>query len=111
LRILQVKIFGFGEAYKDRIVSFFKDEPIVGGFINSFYLIIIGFLFMNFRNKNFIFIFSIIFLIAIFATGERSNSIKVLASLSIFYIFLKEYKFKKKLTLLISMSVYYPFLF
>jgi len=98
-------LVGFGEAYKDRIVSFFKDEPIVGGFINSFYLIIIGFLFMNFRNKNFIFIFSIIFLIAIFATGERSNSIKALASLSIFYIFLKEYNFKKKLTLLISMSV------
>ena len=98
-------LVGFGEAYQDRIVSFFKEEPIVGGFINSFYLIIIGFLFMNFKNKNFIFIFSIIFLIAIFITGERSNSIKALVGFSIFYLFLKEYNFKKKLTLFISISV------
>ena len=98
-------LVGFGEAYQDRIVSFFKEEPIVGGFINSFYLIIIGFLFMNFKNKNFILIFSIIFLIAIFITGERSNSIKALVGFSIFYLFLKEYNFKKKLTLFISISV------
>lgn len=98
-------LVGFGEAYQDRIVSFFKEEPIVGGFINSFYLIIIGFLFMNLKNKNFILIFSIIFLIAIFITGERSNSIKALVGFSIFYLFLKEYNFKKKLTLFISISV------
>ena len=34
------------EDYGARIVSFFKDEPIVGGYINGFYLIIIGFLFI-----------------------------------------------------------------
>ena len=38
-------ILGYGEAYGSRIVSFFKDEPIVGGYINGFYLIIIGYLF------------------------------------------------------------------
>jgi len=37
-------ILGFGELYGKRVVSFFKDEPIVGGFLNGFYLIIIGFL-------------------------------------------------------------------
>ena len=38
-------IFGFGGplVYGSRIVSFFKDEPIVGGFLYSFYLIILGF--------------------------------------------------------------------
>ena len=37
-------LLGYGEAYGERIVSFFKDEPIVGGYINGFYLIIIGYL-------------------------------------------------------------------
>ena len=37
-------ILGFGELYGKRVVSFFKDEPIVGGFLNGFYLIIVGFL-------------------------------------------------------------------
>lgn len=95
-------LLGFGEAYQQRIVSFFKNEPIVGGFINSFYLIIIGFLFMNFKNKNLILIFSIVFLIAIFLTGERSNSIKALTGFLLFYIILKEYDFKKKIALLVS---------
>ena len=34
-------IFGYGEAYGSRIVSFFKDEPIVGSYIHGFYLMII----------------------------------------------------------------------
>ena len=38
-------IFGYGEAYGSRIVSFFKDEPIVGSYIHGFYLMIIGYLF------------------------------------------------------------------
>ncbi len=98
-------LVGFGEIYNERIVSFFKDEPIVGGFINSFYLLIIGFLFANFKNKNLISIFSIIFLIAILATGERSNSIKAISGLLFFYILLNEYDFKKKITFLISVIV------
>jgi len=32
--ILGKNILGYGEAYGARIVSFFKDEPIVGGYIN-----------------------------------------------------------------------------
>ena len=39
-------LLGYGDdIYAGRIVSFFKDEPIVGGYINAFLLIIIGFLF------------------------------------------------------------------
>ena len=45
-------IVGYGgySNYGDRIVSFFKDEPIVGGFIYGFYLIILGFLFFEFNH-------------------------------------------------------------
>ena len=59
-------ILGYGELYGSRIVSFFKDEPIVGGYINGFYLVIIGYLFyLNDKiidnYKNIILIFSIFF--------------------------------------------------
>ena len=41
-------LMGFPEIRENsRLVSFFKDEPIVGGFINAFYLVLIGF----FANK------------------------------------------------------------
>ena len=74
-------ILGYGEEYGQRIVSFFKDEPIVGGYINGFYLIIIGYLFYINKNtsnkyKYIILIFSIFFITAIILTGERSNAIK-----------------------------------
>ena len=90
-------IFGFGgDIYGRRIVSFFKDEPIVGGFVNSLYLIIIGFLFVYFKNKkNLILFFSLIFLIAIFVTGERSNTIRALLGITFFYGLFKDYDFKK----------------
>ncbi len=91
------------EMFGDRIVSFFKDEPIVGGYIYSFYLIILGFLFYEFnQKKNLIVLFSIIFLVAILLTGERSNTIKALLGLFIFYSILNEYDFKKKMIIFIS---------
>ena len=37
--------------YGDRILSFFKDEPIVGGYLYSFYLIILGYLFFEYNKK------------------------------------------------------------
>lgn len=93
--------------YGRRIVSFFKDEPIIGGFINAFYLIISGFLFTQFKesNKNFALIFSIIFLIAIMLTGERSNSIKALIGFVIFYLSLSNYDIKKKTIVITSLFV------
>lgn len=92
-------ILGFGgEIYHKRIVSFFKDEPIVGGYLNGFYLIIIGFLLNEFRdNKNYLIILlSIIFIISILLTGERSNTIKAFLGISIFFILYKNLDVKKK---------------
>ena len=81
-------ILGFGELYGKRIVSFFKDEPIVGGYLNGFYLIIIGFLLNELKdNKNYLTIlFSIIFIISILLTGERSNTIRAILGISIFFL-------------------------
>ena len=92
-------ILGFGgEIYQKRIVSFFKDEPIVGGYLNGFYLIIIGFLFNEFKEKrNFLVILlSIIFIITILLTGERSNTLKAIFGISIFFILYKNLNIKKK---------------
>ena len=100
--ILGRNILGYGEEYGRRIVSFFKDEPIVGGYINGFYLVLIGYLFylndkiVN-KYKNIILIYSIFFLIAIVLTGERSNLIKAVFGFFLFYSFNDFFKFKEKI--------------
>ena len=60
-------ILGYGSEYGRRILSLFKDEPIVGGYLNAFYLSIIGFLHFKFGNnqKNIILIFSILIFFSI----------------------------------------------
>ena len=95
-------IFGYGSLYGERIVSFFKDEPIVGGYINAFYLIIIGYLF-SLKNKflgnykYFLLIVSLFFLLAILLTGERSNTIKAIFGFLFFYFINDHFIFKEKL--------------
>ena len=103
-------IFGFGGGeYGGRLVSFFKDEQIIGGYINSFYLIIIGFLLneINFKNKNVIVFLSVLFLIGIFLTGERANTIRAFLGLIIFYLAYKEYGIKKKIIFFTSIFVFF----
>jgi len=95
-------ILGFGEG--NRIFSFFKDEPIVGGYVNSLYLLSIGFLFEFFDDKKnkikyIILLISIFFLTSILMTGERSNTIKALLGFIIFYLFIKNFSLKEKLIL------------
>jgi len=108
-------IFGYGEAYKSRIVSFFKDEPIVGGYINGFYLIIIGYLFylnkeISNKYKYIILVFSIFFIIAMILTGERSNSIKAIFGFLLFYFFNDFFKFKEKIFSILSLILIFIFL-
>ena len=107
-RISGKNFLGFGEQYGERIVSFFKDEPIVGGYVNSFYLIIIGFLFDNYKNYNQrkILLLSLIVIVAIFVTGERTNSIKAFLGISIFYFFLKDLTLKKKIIFLTTILIF-----
>ena len=95
-------ILGYGELYGSRIVSFFKDEPIVGGYINAFYLIITGYLFNLSKDfskdyKYIILVISIIFILAILLTGERSNTIKAFIGFIIFYCINDKFKLKQKI--------------
>ena len=109
-------ILGYGEEYGRRIVSFFKDEPIVGGYINGFYLIIIGYLFYINKNtsnkyKYIILIFSIFFITAIILTGERSNAIKAVSGFFLFYFFNDFFKFKEKIFSILLLILIFVFLF
>ena len=92
-------ILGYGKLYGDRIMSFFKDEPIVGGYLNGFFLIIAGFI-LNMKNSNnrifFILFVSTIF-VAILITGERSNSLRALLGIVFIILANKEFNRKNKL--------------
>lgn len=96
-------ILGFGgEEFGKRIVSFFKDEPIVGGYVNAFYLIIIGYLFFKFKDQTkkyqvMILIFTLTFVIAILLTGERSNTLKAFISMILFYSLFSNFSIKQKI--------------
>ena len=95
-------ILGYGELYGNRIVSFFKDEPIVGGYINAFYLIIIGYLFsLNFKSsKNyryFILMITLFLILAVLLTGERSSAIRTIIGFLFFYFIGNTFKIKEKL--------------
>jgi len=99
-------ILGYdGSKYGQRIVSFFIDEPIVGSFLNCFFLILIGFFINKNKNKNnnykyYIFFLIILFLVSIFITGERTSSLRVLLGISIFLILLKEINLNSKILLI-----------
>jgi O-antigen ligase len=108
-------ILGYGEEDAGRIVSFFKDEPIVGGYINGFYLIIIGYLFYINKNisnkyKYIILIFSIFFISAIIITGERSNGIKAISGFFLFYLFNDFFRFKEKIFSILLLIFIFVFL-
>ena len=99
-------LLGYGELYGDRIVSFFKDEPIVGGYINGFFLVILGFLLnKKIKSRYYVFICLIFFLIAIIITGERSNNIRAILGAVVFLLVYKDIKFKHKIIFFIGSSL------
>ena len=106
-------IFGWGLKYVDgvkqphgpRIVSFFKDEPVAGAFISGFFLFIFGHLLAKFPRKKIIpLTFLILAFIAIFLTGERSNTIKIFVGIILFFILSDFIDVKKKIISLIIIS-------
>jgi len=95
-------ILGYGgTTYGNRIVSFFYDEPIVGAFLNGFVFIIAGYLFKNFYEKNqtikvSILLILLLFLLCVFITGERSNTIKIFFGFFLFFYLNRNITFKVK---------------
>ena len=82
----------------DRIVSFFKDEPIVGGYLNSFLFNYYWFFIRQIwiiRKVILYFIFSIYFFIIYFLVKDQIL-LKIFTLILIFFYFLL---FKKRLKL------------
>ena len=116
-RFSGANIFGWGaptingvpQPHADRIVSFFKDEPIAGAFINGFIFIILGYLLNVLKNKkyrNIIFLITIlIFFSAVLITGERSNTLKVLFGLILLVCLIDIFDFKSKITFFIVLPI------
>ena len=94
--ILGYDISGHGNP--KRIVSFFKDEPVVGSFISAFFLFLTGF-FLNQKKKYkpYVLLAIILFFISILVTTERSSVIRALIGMSIFFILYKEFNLKSKI--------------
>lgn len=96
-------IFGWGatEPHAQRIVSFFKDEPVAGSFLYGFILVIFGYLLVKFKDKKIIaFSFLLLGFIAVFITGERSNTIKLFFGIILMLFLFDFYKFKIKISIL-----------
>jgi hypothetical protein len=101
-RIFGFNLLGFESPSSKRIASFFKDELIVGGFVLGFSFLISGFLFKLTKNDTVKKILPSIFLclsiICIYLSGERSNFIKALITVSIILLLIDDTYFyiKKK---------------
>ena len=103
-----VEINGIPQPSGNRVVSFFKDEPIAGAYLNAFIFLISGYLLLHFKNKNLgniiFFLLILSFFFSVVITGERSNSIKAAICLIMFIGFLDFIKFKYKIIVLIILT-------
>ena len=100
-------LLGFKSPSSWRIVSFFKDELVVGNFMLCFGFLVSGFLFKSFKNSSKKKILSNIFflfvIIGIYLSGERSNFVKAAIIFFIILLFINNAYFvlKKKYILLL----------
>ena len=95
---------GFDITGSPRIVSFFKNEPVVGSYFNAFFLILIPFLFYELKKWRLFLTFftTILFIVAIIITGERSSSIKAFLAFLVFLALMDFVDSKKKIILILS---------
>ncbi len=107
-------IFGFGkleingvpQPYADRVISFFRTEPIAGAYLCGFCFIISGHV-LNFLKshkvlKIFGFLIVLFSLVGIIFTGERSNSLKALIGFLIFISIIDYVKLRSKVLIFLS---------
>ena len=109
-KIFGTNILGYS-GNNHRVVSFFKNEQIVGGFVYAFSLLLAGFDFIKLNNKNnflkiFTYFMIFIFLLSIIITGERSNSIKAIFSFILLFSLFQKISYKKKLLFFSIFSIF-----
>jgi len=113
-RIVGFNLLGFKSPSQLRIVSFFKDELVVGGFLLGFSFLISSYLFKSTKNnqkKIFSNIFFCLLIFCIYLSGERSNFVKALIITSIILLLIKDthlYIKKKYIFLFIIIGIALP---
>ena len=103
----KLEINGIPQPYGERVISFFRTEPIAGAYLCGFSFIILGYI-LNFLKsqkifKIFGFLLVLLCLVGIILTGERSNGLKALIGLLIFISIIDYVKLKDKI--LISLTI------
>ena len=114
-------IFGFGKLEidgvpqpgGDRVMSFFRHEPITGAFLCGFCFIVLGYILNFLKSQKILKIFGLLLilliLVGVMVTGERSNGLKALIGLIIFISIIDYVKFKNKILILISILIIFLF--
>jgi len=96
----KIEIDGVRPPHGNRVVSFFKDEPIAGAFMTGIAFPLIGFIFSKLNKNNLSkflsFLILAFFLVGVLITGERSNTIKVFAGCFLFLFFIDYIKLRTK---------------
>ena len=95
-------IIGLKSIIPGRLASFTGGEMVIGHFFSAFCLIILSFFKYQFpKKRNYLMILSIFFILISFFIGERSNFVKTFIMISLFILFLVDYKIKFKISLAI----------
>ncbi len=110
-------IFGFGkleingvhQPYANRIISFFRTEPIAGAFLCGFCFIVIGYIFNFLKSQKKLKIFGFLILaltlLGVILTGERSNGLKALIGFIIFISIIDYVKLRSKIIIFLSIFI------
>tara|TARA_B100000767_G_C19706151_1_gene510626 strand:+ start:49 stop:1317 length:1269 start_codon:yes stop_codon:yes gene_type:complete len=96
---------GFISYMPGRLAGFFKDELVVGGYLSAFSLIILAFIHNNLKNKNLSILFFLLVIFISFIIGERSNFIKTVIILTIFFSAVSNLNIKIKILTLIFIPI------
>ena len=96
--IVGFNILGFKSNIPGRLASFTGNELVIGNFFSAFCLIFLSYISIKYPKKNNIIIFlSLVLIFVSFLIGERANFIRTFLMISLFFIFVVDYKYKTKL--------------
>ena len=103
-------ILGYNHVDYTRIVSFFKDEAVVGGFIFCVGFSSITYFMANKKNNKSVLLILLIFLlvpVSVFITGEKSNFIKSILLFFIIIYFFHKYKHNVNYKILLASTFFF----
>ena len=114
-------IFGFGkleingvpQPYGNRVISFFRTEPIAGAFLCGFCFIVTGYVLDFLKSKKILkilgFLIIVSCLLGVILTGERSNSLKSLIGFVIFISIIDYVNLRSKIIIFLSIFIIFIF--